>query len=72
MIMDDLAIGSIDYALEEVERVRPKCNQYVINDCVYHLRKAREALVYGLENPVNMEEIIRNFLFLKTIFDDSK
>lgn len=70
--MDDLAIGSIDYAIEEVERVRSKCNQYVINDCIYHLHRAREALVYGLDNPVNLEQIIKNFLILKTIFDNDK
>lgn len=52
--MDDtgeLALGSIDYAIFEVEKIRIKCNQYVINDCIYHLKKAKEALKEGLENP---------------------
>ncbi len=70
--MDELSIGAIDYAIEEVERVRPKYNQYVINDCIYHLQRAREALVYGIENPVNLEQIIKNFLILKTMFDNDK
>ena len=52
--MDDtgeLALGYIDYAIFEVEKIRIKCNQYVINDCIYHLKKAKEALNEGLENP---------------------
>lgn len=67
--MDQLAVGSIDYAIEEVERIRPKCNQYVINDCVYHLKKAKEALVQGLENPINWETILQNVLLFKMLVD---
>lgn len=67
--MDQLAVGSIDYAIEEVERIRPRCNQYVINDCVYHLKKAREALIQGLENPVNWETILQNVLLFKMLVD---
>ena len=67
--MDQLAVGSIDYAIEEVERIRPKCNQYVINDCVYHLKKAREALVQGLENPISWESILQNVMIFKMLVD---
>lgn len=54
-----LAIGSIDIAIEEVEQIRHLHNQYIINDCVYHLKKAREALSEGLETPVNWNGILR-------------
>jgi hypothetical protein len=47
----ELALGSIDYAIYEVEKIRIKCNQYVINDCLYHLKRAKEALQEGLDNP---------------------
>ncbi len=67
--MAQLAIGSIDYAIEEVERIRPKCNQYVINDCLYHLQKAREALIQGLENPISWESILQNVMIFKMLID---
>lgn len=67
--MDQLAIGSIDYAIEEVERIRPKCNQYVINDCIYHLKKAKEALIEGLENPISWETILQSVMIFKMLLD---
>ena len=70
--MDDLAVGSIDYAIEEVERIRPKCNQYVINDCIYHLKKAREALSEGLENPISWDTILRSVMMFKILVDNHR
>lgn len=67
--MDDLAIGSIDYAIEEVERIRPKCNQYIINDCIYHLKKAKEALIEGIENPISWDTIIQSVVLFKMLLD---
>lgn len=50
-----LAIGSIDYAIDEVESlkkvIRNVSSIHCINDSLFHLRKAREALDEGLKNP---------------------
>jgi hypothetical protein len=57
----ELALGSIDYAIYEVEKIRIKCNQYVIDDCLYHLKRAKEALQDGLDNPFDWEKFFSWF-----------
>lgn len=50
-----LATGSIDYSIEEVTRLKSLTNklevQYCIDDCLFHLRKAKETLKEGLKDP---------------------
>lgn len=45
--MSELAIGSIDYAMEEVSRLRSMYGT-CIDDTLYHLRRARESLTQGV------------------------
>lgn len=51
----DLASGSLDYAIEEVSRLKVLTKsieaQYCIEDCLFHLRRAKECLNDGLKNP---------------------
>lgn len=47
---NDLATGSIDYAIEEVSRLKVCNKQYFIDDSLFHLRKAKECLTEGLKN----------------------
>lgn len=50
-----LATGSIEYSIEEVTRLKSITNklevQYCIDDCLFHLRKAKETLKEGLKDP---------------------
>lgn len=52
--MDSLATGSIEYAIEEVSTLKNMYTKiediHCIDDCLFHLRRAREALVDGLKN----------------------
>ena len=67
--MEHLAIGSIDYALTEVERLHKNATSIevknTIDDSLFHLRRAKEALVDGLKNPKEWvqesEETIKTF-----------
>lgn len=50
--MTDRAIESIDQAMEHTEVLKKLgYNTYCIDDSLFHLRRAREALVDGLPNP---------------------
>lgn len=55
MTEQTLAIGSIDYALEEVESLKRITHKtsviHCIDDALFHLRRAREALDEGLKDP---------------------
>lgn len=51
----ELGIGSIDYSIEEVTRLKSLSNklevQYCIDDSLFYLRKAKECLKDGLKDP---------------------
>lgn len=53
--MDKLAVSSIDYAMSEVENLLKLTNKtdvkHTIDDSLFHLRRARECLTEGLQNP---------------------
>lgn len=63
----ELASGSIDYAIEEVSRLKQLTRSietnYCIDDTLFHLRRAKETLNEGLKNPQewmkDSEEIAR-------------
>jgi hypothetical protein len=50
-----LAVGSIEYAMEEVESLKKLTRSvsavHCVDDALFHLRRAREALDEGLKNP---------------------
>jgi hypothetical protein len=49
-----LSIGSVDYAIDEVSRLKSLYTRvediHCVEDALFHLRRAREALVDGLAN----------------------
>lgn len=49
-----MSIGSVDYAIEEVGRLKGMFTRvediHCVEDALFHLRRAREALVDGLAN----------------------
>ena len=52
----ELATGSIEYAIEEVSRLKNLTrnnieSNYCIEDTLFHLRRAKETLQEGLKNP---------------------
>lgn len=55
MTEQTLALGSIDYALTEVESLKKLSHKtsviHCIDDALFHLRRAREALEEGLKDP---------------------
>jgi hypothetical protein len=67
-----LAIGSIDYAIEEVDSLKKLTRNvssiHCVDDALFHLRKAREALDEGLKNPdvwaKENTDAIRTFMFM--------
>lgn len=68
--MSELALGSIDYALEEVDRVKHICNRCHFEDCVYHLKKARESLLNGINKPpLEWDTILQSVLLFKMLLD---
>jgi hypothetical protein len=63
--MDSLAVGSIDYAMDEVDRISPFVKIHIIEDVKYHLQKAKEALIQGLDDhPIRWDVI---FLLLTAL-----
>lgn len=62
--MDSLAVGSIDYAMDEVERISPFVKMHVIEDVRYHLQKAKDALIQGLADPIRWDVV---FLLLSAL-----
>lgn len=50
-----MAISSIDYAMSEVENLHKLTNKieikHTIDDSLFHLRRAKESLTEGLQNP---------------------
>lgn len=67
-----LSIGSIDYAIEEVTRLKSLFIKiediHCVEDSLFHLRRAREALVDGLANAKEWsketEEAMKIFLVM--------
>lgn len=51
----DLAVGSIDYAMDELERVRPFIKLHVFDTVSYHLTMARNALQAGAKDPIRWD-----------------
>jgi hypothetical protein len=62
--MDSLAVGSIDYAMDEVDSISPFVKMHVIEDVKYHLQKAKDALIQGLDDPIRWDVI---FLLLSAL-----
>lgn len=67
-----LSIGSIDYAIEEVTRLKALFVKiediHCVEDSLFHLRRAREALVDGLVNAKewsrDTEEAMKLFILM--------
>lgn len=64
--MSELALGSIDYAIEEVERIEHLCKRHSFDNCVYHLKKARESLAGGL---IDWDTILHCVLLFNMLLD---
>jgi len=68
--MEDMAKGSVDYAIEEVQNLKRSAKgievKNTLDDCLFHLRRAKECLDDGLKNPKewvqDSEETMRMFL----------
>lgn len=67
-----LSIGSVDYAIDEVTRLKSLYVKtediHCVEDALFHLRRAKEALVDGLANAKEWsketEEAMKIFLFM--------
>lgn len=51
----DLAVGSIDYAMDELERVKPFIKLHVYDTVEYHLSMARKSLQDGIKDPIRWD-----------------
>jgi hypothetical protein len=67
-----LSIGSVDYAIDEVSRLKSLYTRVediqCVEDALFHLRRAKEALVDGLSNPrqwsKEAEEAMKLFILM--------
>ena len=67
---NDLAIGSIDYAIEEVSRLKVSNKEYFIDDSLFHLRKAKECLIGGINQQQEIAKILLAIIPLLLLMRD--
>jgi hypothetical protein len=62
-----LAVGSIEYAMDELENIKPFLKIHVYESVQYHLTRAKETLSEGIQDPVQWGVVL---LLLSTMFQN--